>query len=279
MKAVEQVPCPCCGSEDFSPWADELGFFAVRCHGCALIYVNPRPLTAQIDSAVRTGVHGEDATYLDVRTRRVSAKIDLYRTVFDKMFVDVWRGGKPISWLDIGAGNGEIVEAISAIAPAGSQIGGVEPMEAKAARARARGLKVVTSYLAPDHPKVDFVSIVDVFSHVPEFHDFLATVRSVLNPHGELFLETGNLADLDQRDDFPGELGLPDHLVFAGEKQIGMYLSRAGFEIVAIQRVRVDDIIYFAKSMVKRMLGRPCTIRLPYTSKYRQIRLRARLVA
>jgi hypothetical protein len=126
---------------------------------------------------------------------------------------------------------------------------------------------------------VDFISIVDVFSHIPAFDGFFAIVRSVLNPHGELFLETGNLADLDQQNDFPGDLGLPDHLVFAGEKQFGMFLSRAGFEITAIDRVPIDSFVYFTKSIVKRMLGRPTSVRLPYTSKFRSIRLRARLAA
>jgi hypothetical protein len=131
MKAVEQVPCSCCGSADFSMWAEELGFCALRRPACALIYVNPRPRMTRIDSAVRTGIHSEDAAHLDVRTRRIGAKVDLYRRVFSKMFADVLSIGNPISWRDVGAGNREIVEAISAIAPAGSQIRGIEPMDVR----------------------------------------------------------------------------------------------------------------------------------------------------
>lgn len=271
-----EIACPCCGSTDYAPWARELGFVAVRCQSCRLIYVNPRPTLAAIESAVRTGVHGEDAGYLDVRTKRIETRVSVYQKRFARIFADVWSKGAPISWLDVGAGNGEIVEAITNLAPVGSRIEGVEPMEAKASRARARGLNVQTSYLSPDHPKVDFISVVDVFSHIPDFGGFLADVRSVLLPGGELFIETGNLADLDRREEFSGDLGLPDHLVFAGRTQLDSYLNRAGFEVVSVEPVRIDGMIYSVKNLVKAMLGRPVTVRLPYSSRFRQLLLRAR---
>jgi SAM-dependent methyltransferase len=274
-----EIACPCCGSADYAPWAHELGFTAVRCRSCRLIYVNPRPTLTAIESAVRSGVHGADAGYLDVRTKRIDARVSVYQKRFAQIFADVWARGAPIAWLDVGAGNGEIVEAIIKLAPAGSRIEGVEPMDAKACIARARGLNVQTSYLSPDQPKVDFVSVIDVFSHIPQFDSFLADVKSVLLPGGELFIETGNLADLDRREEFPGELGLPDHLVFAGESQLDVYLKDAGFETVSVGRVRVDGAVYFAKNVVKKLLGRPVTVRLPYSSKYRQLLIRARAVA
>jgi SAM-dependent methyltransferase len=272
-----EIGCPYCGAHDSTFWATEIGFRAVRCDRCRLIYVNPRPKPELIDAAVRTGVHGEHAKNLDVRTRRIGKKVAIYEKVLGRMFADVWQRGEPIAWLDVGAGNGEIVEAIARLASEGSRIEGVEPMEAKASRARARGLNVITSYLKPAHPKVGFVSVIDVFSHIPQFSDFLADVRSVLLPGGELFLETGNLADLDRREDFSGELGLPDHLVFAGEPQLYGYLKKAGFEIVKVERVRIDGFVYFAKNVVKSLLGRPVQVRLPYSSKFRQLQVRARL--
>jgi SAM-dependent methyltransferase len=241
-----------------------------------LIFVNPRPTSTAIESAVRTGIHGEDAGYLDVRTKRIEARVSLYRKRFARIFADVWSKGVPVSWLDVGAGNGEIVEAITTLAPVGSRVEGVEPMEAKASRARARGLNVQTSYLNPDHPKVDFISVVDVFSHIPEFGGFLADVRNVLLPRGELFIETGNLADLERREEFSGELGLPDHLVFAGRTQLDRYLHGAGFEVVSVEPVRIDGMLYSAKNLVKAMLGRPVTVRLPYSSRFRQLLVRAR---
>lgn len=274
---LETVACPYCHSERHQPWASEIGYTAVRCQDCALLFCNPRPSLNAIDSAVRTGAHGEEAHSLNVTSRRINSKVDQYRRIFATLFDDVWRREQPIKWLDIGAGYGEVLEAVGSLAPVGSHIEGLEPMKPKAAQARARGLKITEDYLRPEHPKVDIVSAVDVFSHVPSFDRFLVDVRNVLNPGGELFIETGNLADLDRREDFPGELGLPDHLVFAGEKQLLGYLDQAGFDLVRIHRRRIDGLANLAKNLAKKLIGRPAAFGLPYTSKYRQLLVRARL--
>lgn len=275
--ALEVIPCPYCGSSDRRIWAQERGFDAVRCSGCRLIYCNPRPALGAIDQAVRTGAHGAAAGYLDARAHRVARKVSIYRRVFADLFSDLWRAGRPVSWLDIGAGYGEVVEALASLAPAGSTVMGVEPMHHKATAARQRGLQVTEGYLKAGSAQVQVASVVDVYSHIPSFAPFLDTVRSVLVPGGELFLETGNLADLEERADFAGELGLPDHLVFAGEAHLRGYLDRAGFEIMDLRRVRIDGLVDLGKNVVKKLIGRPAYLRLPYTSHYRQLRIRARL--
>ena len=274
---LESVPCPYCCSIDSDAWGHELGFTAVRCTSCAIIYCNPRPAAELIDHAVRTGVHGSEAGGLVVRSRRDRAKVIRYRNIFQLMFDDVWRSGVPIAWLDVGAGYGEILEAVALLAPNGSSISGLEPMHIKAVSARERGLTIVEGYLRRNHPKVDLISVVDVFSHIPDFALFLEDVRHVLVVGGQIFIETGNLADLQSRQDFPGELGLPDHLVFAGEKHLLGFLDRAGFDVVQIRRVRIDGALNFIKNLVKKIIGRPAGIGIPYTSKYRQLQVRARL--
>ena len=77
--------------------------------------------------------------------------------------------------------------------------------------------------------------------------------------------------------EFPGELGLPDHLVFAGEKQLQGFLTQAGFEVLRVERQRIDGVVNLAKNVVKKLLGRPAALGVPYTSKYRSLLVRARL--
>jgi len=275
--ALESVSCPLCRSGGGRPWATERGFTVVRCPGCRLLYVNPRPAALEIEQAVRTGVHVGSAAGLEVTARRIPAKVGYYTVRLRALFADLWDRAEPVSWLDVGAGYGELLEAVARLAPAGSRLQGLEPMQPKATAAVARGLEVTADYLRPTHPKVQVVSFVDVFSHVPDFRAFLADVRAVLLPGGEIFMETGNLADVDDRDEFPDELGLPDHLVFAGESQLSRYLLDAGFELTHVQRQRVDGAFNVAKCVAKRLLGRPAQLRLPYTSGYRQLLVRARL--
>lgn len=117
----------------------------------------------------------------------------------------------------------------------------------------------------------------DVFSHIPDFDDFLGSGRGVLKSRGNLFVETGNLADLTHRADFPGELGPPDHLVFAGERHLVGFLERSGFKVLEIRKERIDIALYSTKSLVKKVIGGPGVLRLQYTSPYRTMMIRAQL--
>lgn len=73
--------------------------------------------------------------HLDESTNRIVSKVGPYREFLGRMLADVWSRGEPIEWHHVGAGNGQIVEAITKIAAEGSRIGGLVPMEAKASEA------------------------------------------------------------------------------------------------------------------------------------------------
>lgn len=273
--ALETVACPYCKETPCTPWAEEDGFRVVRCDACAFLYCNPRPVAADRDAATRLGVHAA-AGGLDIRERRTAWKVARYRRIFAAMFADVWKRGTPITWLDIGAGYGEVLEALQALAPAGSRIVGIEPMAPKVKAARARGLEVIGGYLGPATPVCGFASLINIFSHLYDFDAFLQQVRAVLTEDGELFIETGDLGQVSARDQVPGTLGLPDHVAFASQRHLAGFLERNGFDVVTADRVRIDGPMHTAKNMVKKLLGRAGAVRLPWTSPYRAIRVRAR---
>jgi SAM-dependent methyltransferase len=272
---VEAVPCPLCGAREHEPWGSENGYECVRCKGCGLLYVNPRPCAEKIDHAVQMGNHPDEK--LDVVGHRLASKVAHNREIIESMFDDLVKGGKPVSWLDVGAGFGELVEAARLALPAGSHCEGLEPMVPKAKDAQSRGIPMRSCYLAEIDRQYDVVSLIDVFSHIPDFRAFLGEVKRVLRPGGELLMKTGNAGDIGPRSNFPGPLTLPDHLVFGGEAHIRRFLDEAGFEIVAIRRDRIDGLVYSARNLVKKLIGRPVALSIPYTSKSRTLYVRARL--
>jgi len=152
-------------------------------------------------------------------------------------------------------------------------------MKPKADDAKRRGLNVREGYLSDITEKYDFLSLINVFSHIPDFHDFLKDVKKILKPDGEFFLETGNIGDLPNASDVPTELDLPDHLIFAGEKTIAGFLTDAGFSIIEIKSRRKDTPINSLKNIAKKALGRQVTLALHYTSPYRTLLIRAKLKA
>ena len=126
-------------------------------------------------------------------------------------------------------------------------------------------------------PRIDNADLHAAVLEAARLGSSVTTPRRLCHFMGQVFVETGNLADLDLREQFPGELGVPDHLVFAGERQLRGFLHEAGFEVLRMEQARVDGIEHFAKSVVKKALGRPEHLRVPYTSRYRQLMVRARL--
>jgi hypothetical protein len=168
------------------------------------------------------------------------------------------------------------VEVVRELAPAGSVVEGIEPMGPKARAAQAAGVAVREGYLEPGQAEpYDFVSLIHVFSHLPDFRPLLFAIRDSLTASGEFYFETGNIADLRGASEVPTELNLPDHLVFAGESHVRGYLDEAGFDIVAIEHGRDDTWLNLAKGIVKRAMGRQVAFVWPGTSRYRALRIRA----
>lgn len=244
---VEQVACYVCGERHHQPWAEENGFSAVRCGGCGLVYVNPRPTRAVISRAAQSGLH-EGAVTQDETGRRDSRKISLFRgrlaALFEARELER-RGGR---WLDVGCGFGEFLEALGLESAGALDVLGSEPNERKAAAARARGLDVSFRDLAAEPSGYGFISLLNVFSHVPEPPELLRQLRALLEPGGELVLETGNWAELE-RPQITDRLHLPDHLSFASEALLRRLLEANGFEVLRVLRYPM-----FKPSLLRRLL-------------------------
>lgn len=272
---LETCPCPYCNETSHSFWAMERGFSTVKCTSCEFLYLNPRPTAALRALSTQLGVHGA-AEDMDITERYLPRKVAQYRAILQECLPDVWQRSERISWLDIGAGYGEVVEAVAGLAPKGSAIMGLEPMLAKSRSAQERGLNIIPSFIGPDTPKCQFASSINVFSHINDFDSFLRDVASVLQEEGELFIETGDVGDLVSREDFPGELGSPDHVAFASSKHLTGFLNRNGFDVVSIHRASIDGYSYTLKNVLKKMIGRKVILKMPYSSPYRTMRVRAR---
>lgn len=255
----------------------ENGFACVRCDACGILYVNPRPVSDHIDRAVQLGVHAEEQADLNVIGTRAGWKVRTFQRVLRRMFPEFGGASTPIRWLDVGAGFGEFVEAVASVAPPGSVCEGIEPMIPKTEAAQKRGLPIRALYMQDIQETFDVVSLIDVFSHIPDFHAFLEDTKRLLKPGGEIFLKTGNAAELTSRSQFPGPLTLPDHLVFAGEQHLERYLHDAGFKVTRVRRERLDGFRYSLRNAVKWALRRPVHLSVPYTSPTRVLYIRAKL--
>jgi SAM-dependent methyltransferase len=279
---MEQVNCYHCGSDRKSFYATENGYTLVKCDVCGLLYVSPRPSVEEIDKANMFGVH-EGNFRLEVSGQYDEAKVEVYLSVLGEFF-----GGEldesdesDKSWLDIGCGHGEFIHALEMFSQDKVKPRGLEPNVNKQESARKRGLDVGYFDLETHDTKYDFISLLNVYSHLPDPMKTLTAWRRLLKPGGEIFLETGDTASLGSEDHYR-PFNLPSHLSFASQDIVVDILRKVGFEITKIRKYPVFevDFVRLVKEAIKYFLPNR-TSRIKYLLRRRlyvtDMYIRARL--
>ncbi len=223
--------CYFCGSEQHTYYAEENGFHLVKCDICGLLFVEDRPNESEITQAHRQGVH-RGLNSFNVTGAFNPNKVSAYLKILE----DIFKGdlGNKKNWLDVGCGHGEFMAAIQMYGSAGLVVKGSEPNVHKQESARKRGLNVSYFEIESHEEKYDVISMLNVYSHLPDPPTFLNLLKKILKPQGELILETGDTAGLSAKDHYR-PFYLPDHLSFAAERIIAI-LERLDFEILTIKK-------------------------------------------
>lgn len=231
---LERVNCYVCGTRNERVWAQENGYTAVRCAECGLVYVDPRPPLESISKAAQTGLHeGQDR--LDVVGSYGGApRVRHYVRVLHDLYGPGYFYGSGERWLDYGCGYGEFLEALREESGKTLSLTGFEPNAIKSASARERGLDVGFESTTLER-RFHYLSLLNVYSHLPNPLTTLAELREALEPGGELLLQTGNFAELE-REEIPVRLDLPDHLSFAGERLVQRVFEASGFRVHRVVR-------------------------------------------
>lgn len=246
--------CYNCGNERHTFYAEENGFSLVKCDVCGLLFIEDRPDDNEISQAHKQGKHGGIKKF-DVTGVFNPGKISRYLKVLEELFNEDLASKK--TWLDVGCGHGEFMAAVQKYSSGKVTIKGTEPNVHKQNSARKRGFNVSYFDIESHEEKYDVISILNVYSHLPDPPSFLNSLKKLLTPGGELILETGDTAGLSAKN-HPRPFYLPDHLSFASESILIGILERLGFDILKINKypfVRTD-LYSIAREIVKAMLPR-----------------------
>lgn len=189
---MQLARCYNCGTDECAFYARENGYSLLKCGGCGLLYVEDPPSLGEIEKAHTQGHHtGEQTMEATGHYKPFASK--RYMVVLYDLFGE--RIKRDIAWLDVGCGHGEFMVALEKFCPSSAEIVGSEPNIHKQASARARGLNVQFLDLDTEERKFDFISLLNVYSHLPDPPSFIAKLSSLLKPRGELIMETGDTAD------------------------------------------------------------------------------------
>ncbi len=226
--------CIFCGPRPAALWAEESGHRALKCSGCGLVYVWPRPPPGAVRQIYE---HDGSATGARVHIAKTRAPHALAHARYTLGLIRPHARG--VRLLELGPGGGLFLAEAHR---AGFEVCGIEPNRRLAAFIREeQGLRCSSEPLSPDSfggADFDVIYHCNVLSH---FHDPVAVTRALaerLKPGGILVFETGNYADVAP--EYAGlirdteRFQLPEHLYFFGRRSMERLLEAAGLERVAL---------------------------------------------
>jgi SAM-dependent methyltransferase len=221
----EQIACPICSASAFTPLFEKGGQRFVRCTGCGLHLINPRPLAASV-----MATYGGD--YGALYRRKIAAKLKRSRRWVRRIHRRVHNG----RWLDVGCSAGFVLQAANEFGfePYGTDI------DAEALRFAAEHFSLTQLHRGPiegqDWPDEFFsvISAYDVIEHVPDLNVFVATLKRLLAPQGILEIRTPDVGHPRVPRDLSSwnEIKPSEHLYYFDAATLRRLLAGHGFRIV-----------------------------------------------
>lgn len=224
--AFETIPCPVCGGHDFEHLFEKAGEPFVRCRGCTLVLINPRPRAEDValtyDAAYSRG-------YIDKAERKLARCRRWVRRVARL------RGHAGGRWLDVGCSAGFV---LAAAREAGFEVSGVELEAAAVAFAQETlQLPAVTcgTLEAQAYPAASFdvVTLYDVIEHVPDLNRTVAELARILKPGGVLEIRTPDVAHWSRPRALARwrEIKPSEHLYYFSPATLERLLARHGLQL------------------------------------------------
>ena len=224
----------------------EMGTIVV-CRTCGLVYVNPR--LASKPNVVTYSMEQEQVYFERSRETRLLAYRDLIRQL------PIWLGQPPRTLLDIGCGDGALVEAAC---QAGIESAGTEISDTLIHLVRERlGKDAIVSCDLDELPAThyDIITLINVLEHLRTPSEILSASSRLLKPDGILLVHAPNLGGLPAR--LQGarwhQIEPLEHFYYFTTKTLKALLRRTGFEPVARFNLVVSRGL---RGQVQRSLGR-----------------------
>jgi 2-polyprenyl-3-methyl-5-hydroxy-6-metoxy-1,4-benzoquinol methylase len=254
---TEAVVCNNCGSGTFEtvatgsdheyPHTSPDVFRMVRC-GCGLVYLNPRPAVSELETIYPPDYYAYQIVEQRLRSR--GGKGSLLRRYMDAQAIRRWRpyaaevraaAEGPYDILDIGCGDGNMLNQWKRAFDCEVRAHGVEMNEKAAAIAEAEGHRVSPKRIEEcdlAEGSFDFVFSSHVVEHVEDPVSFMRAVRKALKPTGYVLIDTPNVDTVDFRlfgRRHWGAYHFPRHWNMYDERTFAALADKAGLRVVRVE--------------------------------------------
>jgi 2-polyprenyl-3-methyl-5-hydroxy-6-metoxy-1,4-benzoquinol methylase len=244
---TESVECNLCGStrsrviatgadREYHTSKDEFSF--ARCADCNLVYLNPRPVAAELPRIYPATYHsyildrasGSRGSFITRMRQRAAAR--RFRPVMKHL-----RGLETIDLLDVGCGNGWMLQLFKSLDPDRVRTFGVEISEPVCDTARKLGHTVYCGRFEDVNLDRTFevVNLTHVIEHVSDPRLVVRKAFNALKPGGLLVLETPNVGAVEWplfKDGAWGAYHIPRHWYLFDRATIRQLGEAEGFAMI-----------------------------------------------
>jgi SAM-dependent methyltransferase len=183
---------------DFEYRTSPDSFLAVRCTHCGVVYLDRRPVAAELDRIYPDHYHAFAFT-----EDRFGFVYSVRRRLEARRLLRAFGGLPPDARIvDVGCGDGFHLDLLANFGPPGWSVEGVDVDDRAIAAARRRGLTVHRGRVEDlDLPEgtFDAAVLIQTIEHLPDPVEVLTAVRRLLAPGGRVLVVTDNTGSLDFR--------------------------------------------------------------------------------
>lgn len=239
---VEEVVCCLCktadaeiigAGEDFEYRTSADEFTVMRCFGCGLVYLNPRPVLSEFERIYPSDYHA-----FEFSEKEFGFVFQVRRKLEAKRLLS-WCKDLPANAriIDIGCGDGFHLELLRDFGKKSWTLEGVDADARAVSLAKKKGLNVYQGMLenldlAQD--SYDLAILIQTIEHIASPPELLADVRKLLRPGGRVVIVTDNTDSLDfslSKKRYWGGYHFPRHWNLFNKKTIRRLAEKSGMEV------------------------------------------------
>lgn len=242
---VEVLECPICNGKDLNTIASAKDYtvshetFTVKqCLACNLAITTPRPENEVL------GKYYQSEEYISHSGKSSGILGSIYRMA--RSFSLTWKKSQ-ISMhaekgtiLDFGCGTGEFLQTLQ---HASWEIEGVEPSDlARSKATQLSGKKIHTSLQEIKNQQFTAITAWHVLEHVPDLHQTLLALKSMLAKNGTIFIAVPNYQSPDSKvyNAYWAGLDVPRHVWHFSKESMKKLLENAGLKLIKIVPMKLD---------------------------------------
>jgi SAM-dependent methyltransferase len=242
---TEAAHCCICGTRDSEPVGvgpdfeyrtSPDSFLAVRCTRCGVVYLDRRPVAAELDRIYPDHYHAFAFT-----EDRFGFVYSVRRRLEGRRLLRAFAGlPDDARIIDVGCGDGFHLDLLGSFGPKGWRTEGVDVDDRAIAAARRRGVTVHRGRVETlDLPEATFdgALLIQTIEHLPDPAVVLDAVRRLLKPGGRVLVVTDNTGSLDfrlARRRHWGGYHFPRHLNLFSRATLRALAVQAGFEVAEL---------------------------------------------